>query len=397
MIDHRVSLNRLNSFGKIIMTDLENVDFLIIGGGIAGASAGYELSKFGRCIILEKESELGYHTTGRSAAIYTTTYMAGDAVIRSLVLPSGEFLHHPPKGFSDYPLLTPRGMLYLAEKKKTNQLLALYEKLRQSTQDVKILNKDEIKKIIPILSEKYTHKAIFEKTVFDMDVHAIHEGFLKGVRQKGGKVITGAGAEKITFENGFWTIWTPKGSFKSKIIINAAGAWADKMALLAGISPIHIQPCRRTVVLISPPKDLEINDYPFCYEIDEEFYFKPDVGKILVSPADRAPSDPCDAQPEEIDIAYAAHYLEEATDIKVTKIDHSWAGLRSHVKDHYPVAGFAPDASGFFWLAGQDGFGIKTAPALGRITAALVRGKDIPKDIKSHGLTKEMISPKRLK
>ena len=285
------------------MTIIQEVDFLIIGSGIAGASAGYELSKVGRCVILEKEDSIGYHTTGRSAAIYTTTYMAGDPVIRSLVLPSGEFLHHPPEGFSEHPLLTPRGMLYLAEESKTDQLLEFYEKLRKDCDDLELLDAAEIKKILPIITEKYAHKAIFEKTVFDMDVHAIHEGFLKGIRKRGSEVITGAGAEKITFEDDFWTVETPKGIFKSKIIINAAGAWVDQIAALAGVAPIDIQPQRRTVILISPPKGLEIGHYPFCYEIDEEFYFKPDAGKILVSPADETPSDPCDAQPEEIDIA----------------------------------------------------------------------------------------------
>jgi D-arginine dehydrogenase len=378
------------------MTIIQEVDFLIIGSGIAGASAGYELSKIGRCVILEKEDAIGYHTTGRSAAIYTTTYMAGDPVIRSLVLPSGEFLHHPPEGFSDYPLLTPRGMLYLAEESKMDQLLKFYEKLRKDCDDLELLGSAEIKKILPIVTDKYAHKAIYEKTVFDMDVHAIHEGFLKGIRKRGSQIITDAGATKITFSDGFWTVETPKGTFKSKIIINAAGAWADQIAALAGITPIDIQPQRRTVILISPPEGLEIENYPFCYEIDEEFYFKPDAGKILVSPADETPSAPCDAQPEEIDIAYAAHYLEKATGIEALKVDHSWAGLRSHVKDHYPVAGFAKDAKGFFWLAGQGGFGIKTAPALARITAALVQGHDIPEDIKSHGIRQEMIAPDRL-
>ncbi|WP_321396493.1 FAD-binding oxidoreductase [Emcibacter sp.] len=371
-------------------------DFIIIGGGIAGAGAGYELSRLGKVILLEAESQPGYHTTGRSAAVYSSTYGQGDPVLRALVLGSTDFLKNPPEGFSEHALLHPREHLFICDRDDLRPLNKLHDDLARVTDDVAWLGREEILERVPLMTEPFLEKALLERDVADMDVHALHEGFLRGMRSRGGIVMTDSPAEAIEQITGGWRVSTPTGTYEVPILVNAAGAWVDQVAKLAGVAPIGIQPLRRTAILVDPPEGVNIDNWPFVTEAQDKFYFKPDAGKILVSPMDQTPSEPCDAQPEEMDVAYAAHYLEEAIGMPVRKIDHQWAGLRSHVADHHPVAGFAPDTEGFFWLAGQGGFGIKTAVALGRITASLVQGKGLPEDLLAFGLKQSDISAERL-
>ncbi|MCF6215395.1 MAG: FAD-binding oxidoreductase [Emcibacter sp.] len=377
----------------------ETADFIIIGGGIAGASAGYELRDMGKIIILEKESQPGYHTTGRSAAIFQKGYNGGDPVLHAIIKASEDFLHNPPNDFVAHPLLSPRDLFYITTKENAGALGKLQDNLSEINVGITLLDHKETRRALPHIADDYQDSALMEEDVADIDVSALHEGYLRAIKSRGGQIISNAEVKSLCRQKGQWRVTSAQGEFCAPIIINAAGAWVDQIAEMAHISPIHIQPLRRTMALIDIPVDMQPakNDWPIVMDAAEKFYFKPDSGKILVTPADQKLTVPCDAQPEEIDIAHAAHCLEKATNSTVNKIDHSWAGLRNHVADGHPVVGFDPEKPGFFWLAGQGGFGIKTAPAMGRITAALIMGRSLPQDILDLGLREKQICVGRLK
>ena len=375
----------------------ETADFIIIGGGIAGASAGYELCKKGRVVILEKESQLAYHTTGRSSAIFQLGYNKGDILLHILVKASEDFLRHPPTGFTTHPLLTPRCLIHVATAEKQSALDDLQRKLSKIDVETDYIDGAEARRLLPILAPEFHGRALREQGTADIDVNALHEGYLRQIKASGGDVITKAGVTALTRRDNQWHVTSTKGTYRAPIVINAAGSWVDQIAALANISPINIRPMRRTVIMVAPPEGISADSWPLVMDAAEGYYFKPDSGKILMTPGDEKFVPPCDVQPEEIDIAYGAHYLETATTLKVDKIDRSWAGLRNQVTDGHPVVGFDSEQEGFFWLAGQGGFGIKTSPAMGRITAALIAGTGLPQDIIDLGLREEQISVRRVK
>jgi len=372
-------------------------DFIIIGGGIAGASAGYELCRHGKVILLEKENLPGYHTTGRSSAIFQKSYNRGDPLLNILVTASEDFLRRPPADFAARSLLTPRPLIYIAPPGQQDSLDNLRQKLGEIDITTDFISGQEITDVIPVLSPQYQDRALLEQGLADIDVGALHGGYLQGITARGGSIITNAGVTGLGRNNDRWQVTTKTGQFQAPVIINAAGAWVDRVAGLANIAPIGIRPLRRTVIMVTLPDDICPDSWPIVMDVSENYYFKPEGGKILMTPGDATLSPPCDAQPEEIDIAWAAHYLEQATRLKVSRIARRWAGLRNHVADGHPVAGFDAHAPGFFWLAGQGGFGIKTAPAMGRITASLITGGRLPQDITGRGLTRDRISVKRLR
>lgn len=379
----------------------ETVDFIIIGGGIAGASAGYELCKKGRVIILEKESQAGYHTTGRSSAIFQKSYNKADPVLNVLVSASEDFLRRPPKGFAVNDLLSPRSLIYIATRDNQAVLDELQQKLDHIGIRAEFIGAGEATRLMPILAPAYQERVLLEQGAADMDVSALHEGYLRAMKNAGGDILTSAEVTAVQKVGDLWQITTEQASYQARVVINAAGSWVDQIAELAQISPINIQPRRRTVIMVALPEDSSLNSsldsWPLVMDTVEGYYFKPDSGKILMTPGDEKIMPPSDVQPEEIDIAYGAYYLEKATGLKVDKIDRSWAGLRNQVADGHPVVGFDPEQSGFFWLAGQGGFGIKTAPAMGRITASLIAGQGLPQDMIDLGLSEDQISVRRLK
>ncbi len=368
-------------------------DFLIVGAGIAGASAGYELAARGRVILLERESQPGYHSTGRSAAMYIESY--GNAPVRAITAASRAFLEHPPAGFADSPLLSPRGVLYLARKDQMAKLEREYAELKKDAPGLRRLAKKEALALFPLIHFDYVEAALFDADAMDMDVHAVHQGFLKGLKARGGQVVTSAELTAAERKGGLWHVRTPAGDFSAPVLINAAGAWADVLAARIGAKPIAIVPKRRTAFIFDPPQDAKIQDWPVAADVDEQFYFKPEAGKFLGSPADETPVEPQDIQPEELDIAIAADRIEKAITFKISRIQRRWAGLRSFVKDKTPVVGFAPDAEGFFWCAGQGGYGIQTSPTMGRIAAALAQGKPLPADVAARGVTEAQLAPGR--
>jgi D-arginine dehydrogenase len=372
---------------------MESVDYLIIGGGIAGASAGYFLADHGSVLILEQESQPGYHTTGRSAALFSETY--GNRVIRGLSAAGRSFFESPPTGFADHPLLTPRGALFIGRADQTDRLDEAAEEGRALTESVRRMDADEVLATIPSLRPDYVAGGVIEPEAMDIDVHALHHGFLRGLRAKGGRVVTDAPVTGLSRIGGGWDVATRASDFRGTVVVNAAGAWCDAVAELAGAGPVGLVPKRRTIIQFDAPAGLNIDGWPMCGDIDEEFYFKPDAGRFIGSPADETPSPPCDAQPEDLDIAICVDRITQAADFHIPRIKSSWAGLRSFVADKTPVVGFDPRAEGFFWLAGQGGYGIQTAPSMGRVAAALATGGDIPDDIQARGVTAAALDPAR--
>jgi len=370
------------------------IDFLILGGGIAGTSAGFFLAERGRVVVLEREDAPGYHSTGRSAALYTETY--GNAAIRALTVTSGPFFRDPPAGFADHPLLTARGAMIVAQADENRRFAAELAQAQRYAPTVRTLTVTEAIEICPALRRDWLAHALIEPEAMDMDVHAIHQGYLRGLRARGGQVVTSAEAQAIEHRHGLWEVTTPAGRFSAPILINAAGAWADVVATLAGVRPVGLVPKRRTAFIVDPPADGDSRGWPMVIDVGESLYFKPESGRLLVSPADETPMPPCDVQPDEIDIAEAADRLEQRTHLKVTRVVRKWAGLRSFVRDKTPVAGHAPGASGFVWLAGQGGYGIMTSPAMGRVATALATGDDLPADLVDQGLVAADLLPDRL-
>ena len=378
----------------------ETSDILVIGAGMAGASAAYELSGNASVTVLEQESQPGYHTTGRSAALFTETY--GNLTIRTLTSAGRSFMKAPPDDFGEHPLLTPRGTLLVAREDQLGALETAFSQSPATAEPVRRIDTAEAVALNPALNPNYVAAAIYEPAAEDIDVHALHNGYLRGLRQRGGRVVTGAGVQALSREGGVWVAQTRASRFTAPVVVNAAGAWCDVIAGLAGIRPCGLVPKRRTAFTFDGPTfdgpdGLDISAAPATIDIDEQFYFKPESGRILGSPADETPSPPCDAQPDELDVALGVDRIEKATILTVRRLLNKWAGLRSFVADKTPVVGFEPAADGFFWLAGQGGYGIQTAPALSRVVAALITTGDLPADIKAHGLDKAMLAPARLR
>jgi len=371
----------------------QRADFIVVGAGIAGASAAYFLSTSGTVILLEREGQPGYHSTGRSAAIFTETY--GNEIIRALAKTSRPFLSDPPPGFTDHPLLNPRGLLYIGTEAQRENLEASYRFAHKMVPTVRRLSTTEALELIPALREELVASGVYEPDAMDIDVDALHQGYLKGITKNGGTLLTGAEVTGLSRVDNHWQVTTQTGNYAAEVVINAAGAWCDLIAEMASVRKIGLNPLRRTVILFDPPERWDSTGWPLCVDVDEGFYFKPYAGRILASPADETPSPPCDAQPEEIDIATTAASIEHATTMPIKRISHKWAGLRTFAKDNTPVVGFDGELPGFFWLAGQGGYGIKTSPTLGRITAGLIVDGEIPADCRATGIKVHQLAADR--
>jgi D-arginine dehydrogenase len=351
------------------------------------------MAAFGSVIVLEREAQCGYHSTGRSAASYTENY--GGAIIRRLAIASRPFLEQPPDGFSDHPLLSPRGMITIA---RSDQLEMLEQQLRRArllVQSIEAIDVTETIAKVPILRRDYVAGAFFEPHSMDLDVHGLHQGFLREAKVRGARIVVNADVHALERKGELWTVTTPAGVFRAPLLIDAAGAWADVIAVLAGARPLGLVPKRRTAFNIPAPAGMSIREWPMVNDAAEEFYFKPDAGQLFVSPADATPTEPVDAYPEDIDVAAGVERLERATTLNVQRVSRSWAGLRTFAADAEPVVGFDRSVDGFFWLAGHGGYGIKTSPALSRACVALIRDGRLPDDLLRLGITAAELSPDR--
>jgi D-arginine dehydrogenase len=368
-------------------------DFIVVGAGIAGASIAYELAPSGSVCLIEAESRPGFHATGRSAALFAPTY--GGREIRAVTRASRAFFDRPPSGFCEHPLLTPRGCMYIARADQTARLERMADTIRGSGGRVTVIDAKDAIARVPLLRAEYLAAAALDSDAMDIDVHAVHQGFLRGARGVGARLVTAAKATAIERHDGVWSIALPEGAVRAPVLVNAAGAWADELADACGARRIGLQALRRTALLVDPPTNMDIRRWPAVIDTDEEFYFKPDAAQLLLSPADEIPQAPGDAQPEEMDIAIAVDRVQAALDIDVRRISYSWAGLRTFAPDRVPVVGFDPRVEGFFWCAGQGGYGIQTAPAMARTAAALAKREGVPSDVGAQGLTAEDVSPHR--
>ncbi len=375
---------------------MENFDVIVVGAGMAGLSAAYELAKSSRVLVLEREDQPGYHSTGRSAAVYASSYGSEKPAINALTKGSGDFFLNPPEGFSEHALHHQRGALFVVHQDRVAVLEDFYQKIESQNQQLKFMSAVEVNTMVPILKPEYSCKGIYDKDVFEIDVHALQEGYLRGLRSRNGVLVTNFEVIEMDRQDSGWQISNGNESYCAPVVINAAGAWVDEIAKIAKVQPVGIQPLRRSAILVDPPEDQVVDNWPMVIDVEENFYFKPDAGKIMVSSANEDLSPPCDVQPEELDIAYAAHYAGEATRLNIKRIEHSWAGLRNFVEDRNPVVGFDAQVQGFFWLAGQGGYGIQTAPAAGRLVASLILANKIPQDLEDFGLDMVLISPARL-
>jgi D-arginine dehydrogenase len=378
------------------MGQSNKLDFIVVGAGMAGASAAAHLAREGRVAVVEAEQHAGVHSTGRSAALFSELY--GNAVIRGLTRASRPFFFAPPPAFSPVPLVTPRDTMYAA---RPDQLAALeaFRAKPDIAADTLVLSVEQANARMPAFKPGYLGGAVMETGSADIDVDALHQGFLRQARSNGAVVSFDARVESLRHADGLWQVETGAGTLSAPVVVNAAGAWGDEVARLAGVAPVGLQPCRRTALLVDvPPAWAGVAaSWPAVIDIDEQFYFKPDAGLLLLSPADEHPSPPCDVQPEELDVAIAVDRFEQATGASVQRVRRRWAGLRVFSPDRSPVVGFDPAAPGFFWLVGQGGYGIQTAPALGRVAACLATGRALPEDVSDQGVTPAVLSRSRFR
>jgi D-arginine dehydrogenase len=343
------------------------MDVLIIGGGIAGVSLAARLAGRCRVTLLEREKFLAMHTTGRSAAMYIESY--GNEGVRALTRASRAFFDAPPEGFTERPILTRRPGLTVARPEDVGHIEQL---LRDNPASVRPVPPEEAYARMPILRRDVFTAFAEEPDTMDIDVHALFDGFRRMALARGVEVLTNQEVLGLSHGAAGWTVETREREFTAAVIVNAAGAWAGKIGLMAGLGDRGLVPMRRTAVLIEPPPGVDVSDWMVVNDAAEAFYFKPDAGMILASPADETPVEPCDAQPEEEDVARIAWAIEQATALTVTRIRRRWAGLRTFTPQRVPIFEFDPSTDGFFWLAGQGGYGIQTSPAVSERAASLV-------------------------
>lgn len=370
-------------------------DVIVIGGGIAGVSIAYELAADRSVCLLEMESTLAFHTTGRSVATFLESY--GGRTIRVLTTASRSFMENPPPGFHR-PLLTPLPLIWSARHGEVEDLHAMRDAVAEFVPAIQLLSADDVVAATKVMRPEWVAAGLLEPGASEIDVAALHGGYASGLKQRNGEVHTSRAVARIRADGGRWHITDVVGTtYDAEVVVNAAGSWCDHIAKLAGVEPIGIRPLRRTVFLVSPPNNIDADSVPLTGDANGTFYIKPEGTQILCSPADEVPSEPCDAKPEEVDIAKAIDVINDATTLAIRSIRSSWAGLRNFVADRSPVAGFDDAAPGFFWFVGQGGYGIQIAPALAKAGASLIRTGELHRELLDRGLDSSALGRARLR
>jgi D-arginine dehydrogenase len=371
---------------------VQDCDVVVIGGGIAGASISAHLAKDVSVRLLEMEDQLGYHSTGRSAAVFAEIY--GNRLVQALTRASRDFFYTPPAYFCSSALVRPRTVLVTAQTGQDAALDAFLD--RTPPGEMATLSPAEATRLCPILRPDHLIATLLYRNPADIEVHELHQGYLRLLKARGGSVSATAKVIGIERAGAGWQVATARETIRTGIVVNAAGAWAGEIGRLAGAQDIGLQPLKRTVCLLDPPPGAHSDSWPMLVDVDDQFYLKPDAGKLLLSPSDETPSPPCDAQADEMDIAIAVDRIERATTLTVRHVAHKWAGLRSFVRDQSPVVGYDPLQPGFFWLAALGGYGIQTAPALGSLGAALALGMPPDEALLAFGIDPAVLRPDRL-
>jgi D-arginine dehydrogenase len=365
-------------------------DIIVIGAGIAGASAAAELAADVRVVLLEMEPQPGYHASGRSAAYFAAAY--GKPVVQSITLASESFFLRPPPGFTDVPLFRPRDCIWFGRPDQAPRLEAMQRQLAR----LEFLDEAAVRARVPVMRPGYLHGGLRDPEGGDLDVEALLQGYLRLFRQRGGQIQVNHRVTALVPSARGWAATAGNSTFTAPVVVNAAGGWAEQVGEMAGLAPLGIQPLRRTALTIDAPAGVDIGDWPEMVDIDEAFYFKPDAGAIMISPADETPTPPVDAQAEELDVAIGVDRFEQATVVDVRRVRAAWAGLRTFAPDRVFVCGFDPRADGFFWLAGQGGYGVQSSPAMAALTRHQVTGAPLAGDFA--GLERHLaeIAPQRL-
>lgn len=345
---------------------MKSTDIVIVGAGIAGAGLAAAIGGRREVLLLEQERGPGYHSTGRSAAIFIQNY--GNAVIRALSAASRPLFDEPDPVFFPRPLLSPRGMMFVADAQDRD---AHADLLAQSAGLVPISIDNAIARV-PLLRAERIVAAAYESDASDIDVDALHQGWLKKARKAGSHMLTGAALLSARRSRRRWIVETAAGTVEADVIVNAAGAWADMVARACGVAPVGLVPKRRSMAVIPCPQGYDCGNWPLVANTADRWYFKPDSGKLLVSPADEDPVEPHDAFVDDMTLAEGLDRYQQAVHAQIAHLEGSWAGLRTFAPDGTPVVGFDRAAEGFFWLAAQGGYGIQTAPALSLAAAALI-------------------------
>jgi len=362
-------------------------DAIVLGGGMAGVSIGYELAVDRRVVVLDMEATLAFHTTGRSAAMFLETY--GGPPVRALTVASRSTFDEP----ADERLLRPLPILHIGLLGHGEAIAQLHRDVSSLVPDVELLSPADASALQPLLRPERIEIALHEPGAMEIDVHALHQTYVRGLRRRNGAIAVSARITAARADARTWTVVDAAGrSWQAPLVVNAAGAWADQVAALFDAAPIGLQPLRRTAFMVDAPPAA---GPPMFGDIPDTFYVKPDAGQLLCSPADETPQAPGDARPDELEIARAIDAINDTTTLDVRHVRSSWAGLRSFVADRTPVVGFDPSVPGLFWCAGQGGYGIQTAPALARAGAALARGEALPADIAALGCAARSLAPGR--
>ena len=363
---------------------MQRCDVVVVGGGMAGVSLAYELAADRRVVLLEMERTLAFHTTGRSAAMFLESY--GGPAIRALTTSSRAFLEQRQ-------VLSPLPMLHVGRPGRGEVIDELHRGVRVLVPDVELLDADQVVRLQPLLRPGQVERALLEPGAMEIDVHALHQFYVHGLRERGGRIVTGTRVDAVEHGDHGWRLRAGGEEWQTSVVANAAGAWADLVAATFGARPVGVRPLRRTAFMVDAPPGARA---PMIADIDDAFYVKPDAGKLLCSPADETPKEPGDARADELEIARAIDVINEVTTLDVRHVRASWAGLRTFVADRCPVVGFDGECPDLFWYAGQGGYGIQLAPALARTGAALLRGDDPPSDVVERGFVAASISPDRL-
>lgn len=376
---------------------MRSFDAVVIGGGIAGVSAAYSLTARGAdVVVVEQEDSLAAHSTGRSAAQYIETY--GGPVNQALTVASREFLLSDADGLADDTVLSRRPSLWVGAEASLEQLERLRLEMLPLSPDLALLEPPEVLAHCPVLDPVWVGGGVLEPDSYDIDVAGLHQAFLRGARRGGATVVRSSAVTALAHLNGHWQVRTAAGSFGAPVVVNAAGAWADEVARMAGVGTLGLTPLRRTIFTFAAPGDVpaeQVWRWPLVADIAGDFYFKPEgPSQLLASPADETPDVPCDARATEIDVARGIEAVNGATTLGVRAVRSVSAGLRTFAPDRQPVAGVDETAAGFVWCAGQGGTGIQTSRAMGEVVASAASGSEPPAPL---GGLMEELSPRRLR